>query len=362
MTVYRDPKRGTYRYHFQLDGKRFTKRGFPTMRAATTAEEKRRQWIVTTRSEPFPNFAELVKAFLAESIRTKSEAWAKQLTWKVTKGFKQWAEMHPREIRAAHVQRALQKLAEPKVIDGKLVKAMSPTTRNEYRKIIHAVFQFAWKLEVVDRNPVALIDREPQTASEPVPIPTDVLQALLTHASPQERRFLIVLALTGARWREIAWLRVEDVHLDDSQAVLRSRKNKQRSEALRRQFLPALAAQALAEQLPHAQGGWVFPSRIGGKRTYRAAAKSLYWLRKRAKVMTPYGYHAIRRWAATHAVTTGVSDKVVATFLGQKDTSATHRYIRVADDLMQQVGNHLVSELERPSGAVGSEVTDDSAE
>jgi integrase len=348
MTVSRDNDTGLFRYHFQAAGQRYTHRGFPTIRAARKAEAGRRHELECGRSAAFKTFADLAKAYLAEKNRTASAAWAEQLQWKLNKRCGRWAMMRPEQIGPAHVAKLLQDVADA---------GNGPRSVNEYRRILHAVFEYGVKMEALMRNPVSKVDRVGEPVEPLRPIPTEDLRKLLLAANPALRNQLVVSAMTGSRWVELTRLTREDLYLDQEPpyCVLRSRKKRGGGERPRKQYLPPSAADALRGQIDGTFEGAadavrVFPGPRGTQK-HHAAVKRLHRACLRAGI-PEYGFHRIRYWTGSQAVTFGVSNKVIAKFLGHTTTAVTERYMHLEDPLLVDLAGSLEESLGiKPTGA-----------
>ncbi len=336
MTISLDRDTELYRYHFMAAGTRYTKRGYPTQQKARDAEHERRRAVAAGPVQAFATWSVLVSAYLAESARTKSADWCRQLGWKLARWTEEWETLSPEHIRPAHIALKLQEIA---------AAGNGPRSVNEYRRILHAVFGYAVKLEALARNPVANIDRAPEPDDPLPPISTEHLRRLILAAEGQLKRQLVVQASTGARWIELARLRPEVVHLDAAPPYceLRTRKKRGGGERARRQFLPPPAAEALRRQLEAVRSEWVFPG-ARGQQQHDAASKQLARACTRAE-LPRYGFHAVRRWSGSTAMALGVSNKVVARFLGHTQTAATERYMTVEDPLLVRVAEHLTATL-----------------
>lgn len=338
MTAYRDKRTKLYRYNFQVAMLRYTRRGFATKREAQAAEAEHRRRVLLGLSGTWPTTAELAKEYLAERCRRGiSQEWVDQCFWKLTKHAAPLMQMPPKEVRPLHVQRLLTKLA---TVNG-------ARSVNEIRTILHSLFQWATDMEAIDRNPVKRIPKM-HVPAEPIdPIPTDDLRKLIVAAVPRLRALLIVQAVTGARWREIAGLRPDDLELDATPPaiLLRTRKTGGAGERIRRAHLPPMAVDALRLQLQAASEEWVFHGRYRSKRLgYDPMKRELDEACDRAEIPR-YGFHAVRRWAGTTAMEGGASNTVVSRFLGHTKTTVTDLYMRVADPLMAEVSERLAKKL-----------------
>lgn len=336
MGIYRDKTTRSYRYDFRLNGQRYTGRGFRTIRAAEAAEADRRQRVLVGLTGQWPTFSALAQEWLADLGTRASEGWVKQCLWKLTKHAAPIAGLPPSQIRPLTLQRLLAQVAN----------GTSPKAANELRKILGAAFRWAVDMGGLPANPVQRIRKFAVEEPEIDVIPTEDLRALILAADDRLARFLTVQALTAARRVEISRLRIEDCLLDSSPPLIALRHDKGGKGRLRWRPLPALAAEALARQIAiGARGQFVWPGRGAVAHISNEALNhSLRRACERAQLRR-YGFHSVRRWAATSAIETGFVDKVVAEFLGHKDTSVTRRYVAVKETVIADIGDRLEAKL-----------------
>jgi len=337
MTVSWDKDTKSYRYHFQLRGRRYVQRGFSTKQAANDAAVDRRRAIRANRTAPFPTFAALVKSWIAEGLRTKREDWVIQCQAKLNRWCEDWDTLRPDEITPADVVAVLQRVHT----EGRRRK---PRTVNEMRKILHAVFAYGVRLKALEGNPVTPTARMPESQEPLRPIATEHLRRLLVAATPRFQRLLIVMALTGVRWIGLARLQPGDLHLERGYCLIRSRKNRGGGERLFRQHLPAAAIEALRQQLADgASDTRVFPG-PRGEQQHDAAMKRLRDTCKRAEIPR-YGYHDIRRWAGSMSIAAGQPASIAQRLLGHQHLSSTQRYLYLEDPVVAQFQDHLWEQL-----------------
>lgn len=339
MGTYKHKTKRKWRYDFRLGGERYTSQWYDSEREAKAAETARRARVLTGLSGAWPTFSALA-ADWTESLASRGvgEHYMRQAHAQFAKWLAPIAHRPPADITPLEVQRLLQRVAAE----------TSPVNANAVRKILRACFSYGTRLGGLTRNPAAMVRpwREPaRRADEVDAIPTADLRAVLLASPPWLRRMLTVQALTGARWVEIARLRPEDCQLDVNppHVTLRHLKGGDRE---RRRVLPLPAVEALREQIRRG-GDWLWPGRATtGHVGYPACWKHLQRACERAGVR-PYSFHAVRRWAATTAMMAGVSDRIVAEFLGHADATVVHRYQRVEDAVVGTISDALARELGR---------------
>lgn len=338
MGVYRDKKTNLWRYDFRVAGNRYSSKGFRTMRQADDAEAARRREIEIGLSGHWPTFSDMAKAWLQDLAIRASVEWVQQCQWKLNKHAKLIAGRPPRQIKPATIAHLLREIA----------RSTSPKTANEMRKILAACFRWAVDMGGLERNPVTPTKRMPVPHPIPHVISTAHLRALIVAADDRLARFLTVQSLTGARRSEILRLRIEDCDLDRTppRVALRHSKGGDRS---RWRPLPTVAADALRRQIEiGSRGDYVWPGRNRRPLSREAIFDTLKKACERAK-LPRYGFHSIRRWAATRAVESGVSSQIAAEFLGHSDTSVLFAYVAVDDRFLVEIGEALARELDRES-------------
>jgi integrase len=330
MTVYRDKSR--WRYHFEYQLHRYTKRGFATRKAAADAEHAHRKALEAGRLDPYPTFADLVGAFLTSSQRTKSADWCYQLEKKLNRGFATLALLPPRQITTAHVDRCLTQLAASR---------RGARSLNEYRKIILAVLNYGVKAGALEGNVAARIPKVPEPAVEIQPIPQAHLQQLILGADGALAALLTVQSQTGARFVELRRLNVAEVFLEGARpfCLLTTRKNVGGHERKRPQPLTGFAVAALRPLLARGRE-YVFAGLQGGRMSYDAELHRLHALCDRLG-LPRYGFHQMRHWAGYVATAGGGSKKAIARFLGHTNTGVTERYLHTIDAELWAVAARL---------------------
>jgi integrase len=270
-------------------------------------------------------------------VSTKTADWTYQLTKKLEKGFGHLAMLPPQEITPGHVEVALQDLERA---------GNGPRSINEYRKIMHAVMQFALDREAIRRNPVNVIAKRPEPAEQVDPIPTADLKKLILGAEPQLSALLTVLSQTGARFREIALLPWSEVFTGKAEpfVILTTRKQRGGREKKTPQPLTPTAVRAIEAQRGR-HDRWVFPSPRGSSPlVYNTAQKALQDLCVRLE-LPRYRFHQVRHWTGLVAGMAGKNTKAVAKWLRHDSTQSTERYRHAIDREMWEIAAALENEI-----------------
>ena len=313
----------------------------------------RRQEVERGITDPYPTTQKLIGAFLTASQRSKTPDWCDQLELKLNKGFGHLAHLHPREIKRAHIEAALDTIGEGR---------NGPRSINEYRKIIGAVGTFAVERGVIESNWITGIKKRPEPDTQVDPIPKAHLAQLILAGDVRLRAVLIFLSQTGARFIEAERLRKSDIALDGAEpfAVLRTRKRRGGHEKCRAQPLTRTAIEAI-ELTTSLSATYVFPDANGGPLRYDAELKRLHRLCKRLELPTNYSFHQVRHWVGAVATGMGKSKKAVAEILGHSDTHATERYLHAARPEILEVLRRLEAELKPEIDRVGETVANDAS-
>lgn len=336
MGIYKDKKTGLYRYDFQLHVVRYTDRGYRTRREAEAAEAKRRVEVLAGLTATWSTFSDLAKDWLKDLAGRASEAWVKQCVWKLNKYAGPISRLPPAQVKPLVVQKLLTRIA----------CETSPKTSNEVRKILGAAFRWAVDMGGVEYNPVMRVRTLPVAPPELEVIPTADLIAVILAAEGRMSRFLTVQATSAARRIEIARLRLEDVDLDGAQPRIALRHNKGKVGRVRWRPLPPAAAEAVARQIQEgARWGWVWPGRDSKRHIGEETLRGLLAAACKRAGVPQYGFHSVRRWAATSANEAGHADKTVSTFLGHTNTAVTSRYVEVQDGAMLEIAERLERKL-----------------
>jgi integrase/recombinase XerD len=211
-------------------------------------------------------------------------------------------------------------------------------------KVSKAVFNYALKAQAVDSNPAARISKVPEPETQIDPIPKADLQKLILGADAALGALLTVQSQTGARFVEMARLKVAEVFLDGDRpfCLLTTRKNVGGHERKRPQPLTQLAVSALVPLLSGRE--YVFRGVAGGRLNYDSELHRLHDLCRRLG-LTRYSFHQVRHWAGYVATAGGGSRKAIGMFLGHTNAGATERYMHAIDPEVWEVARRLEREM-----------------
>lgn len=171
-----------------------------------------------------------------------------------------------------------------------------------------------------------------------------------TWSGQRDRVMLAVFYNTGARVSEVRQLRICDVDLDRSRSVkLHGKGRKERSIPLWkdtvfqiREWLPRIDSSSSAPLFPNRRGKHMTRSGIE-ERLQKATAAAIKTCPSLAR--RPVTPHVLRHTTAMHLLQSGVSESVIALWLGHESVTTTHRYVE-ADLAMKE---RALSRLQEPT-------------
>lgn len=134
---------------------------------------------------------------------------------------------------------------------------LAPQTRYTYLAYLAAFYRWAERSRLVDANPVDELERPKLPRRVPRPWDCSAVAGAMEAADPRMRCFLLLSGFAGARCKEIAELRVEDIYRDRGVLLLHGKGNKERLVPLHPLVLSALVAFGLP------RAGYVFRRRDG---------------------------------------------------------------------------------------------------
>ncbi len=175
---------------------------------------------------------------------------------------------------------------------------------------------------------------------------------LSTWSGQRDRVMLATFYNTGARVSEICQLRVCDVDLDRSRSVkLHGKGRKERSIPLWkdtvcqiREWLRRIDSSSSAPHFPNRKGKHLTRSGVEG-RLQKATATAIRTCPSLAA--RPLSPHVLRHTTAMHLLQSGVSESVIALWLGHESVTTTHRYVE-ADLAMKE---RALSRLQEPTSS-----------
>ena len=319
-----------------VDGRKHSKRGFPTKTAAKeweaeTRKDQRNQQSFP-RLETSESLIELSVKYLiyAERFSRNTVDEKKYLCRRLLSS---WGRHIPiTDISTEMIQDFLDQRAR-----------FSTNASNKDRKNMLAMFNYAGRILGINHNPVTVTQaRAHDVATQYTPPEIDVLK-LLAVARPDEQIFLTCYLSTGARRSEIFRLKWDDVNFEGGSIRLGTRKTRDGSMKYRTLPMNSRLNETLKRwyrDRPNKESPYVFVfEKIGQPFIYRR--KFLKGLCKRAGIRE-LGFHALRRYVASilsdkHKV----SSKAIQIVLGHESQSTTERYLQKIHTGMAEVMEFL---------------------
>ena len=217
-------------------------------------------------------------------------------------------------------------------------EAVSNNASNKDRKNLHAMFEWAgvfMKDEYPDLqlNPVTRVKNLPQDRKPQYTPPVEDVLRVIMACTREERFFLTLYLHTGARRSEIFNCAVEDVHMDQRQVRLFTKKSKDGSRVPR--YI------TMSDELYESLKWWLKNRPIKDSeylivnsdphspyygKPFKVRRRFLKGLCKRAKVK-PFGFHALRRYTASLLAMGHTPTKVIQEVLGHANMNTTEIYI-----------------------------------
>ncbi len=237
-------------------------------------------------------------------------------------------DMAPEAFTVGHAMRVL----------DSLFKAHGGGVANKARKNLTAWWYHAMKVhQVTTANPWAQTSRFPvEQGVQYTPPEADFWEVVGALDDPQDKVMILAYFYTAARRSELFRLNVEHIDFGRSTITLFSKKNREgRLVAKTLPMVPTLR-DALAKHVGVRTEGPVFLNPKTGERY----VVRQYWIRhasERAGVK-PFGYHAIRRLAASVLADRNVPMVAIQQVLRHENLATTERYVRGLSDLGESMG------------------------
>lgn len=173
-----------------------------------------------------------------------------------------------------------------------------------------------------------------------------------TWSGQRDRVMFATFYNTGARVSEICGLRLRDVDLDRSRSVnLHGKGRKERSIPLWkdtivqiRQWLGRIDSGSSASLFPNRKGEHMTRSGVEDRLEKAVAAATEVCPSLAGRAISP---HVLRHTTAMHLLQSGISESVIALWLGHESVTTTHRYVE-ADLAMKE---RALSRLQEPATA-----------
>jgi integrase len=332
MTLWKDKRRGVWRYSFQYRKKIHSGAGYNLKSKAAQAEadHKKRVKEAPTIREGM-GFKEAANVYL-DYARLRY----------VTKTYKYKAYVYKCFLRKIGNMN-LEEIT-PQIIHNYCQTRPSASNYNRHRKDLSALFAYAIRhMRVIKFNPVTVLDQLPENP-EPKEPPTEqqVLQLIAAAEPETEKPVLLAVLFTAGRIDEILRMKWEDVNFEKRTVTLWTKKRKGgQYEADKLPMIEDLYQVLRREWDRRKQNLWVFYNEKTGAR-YIKRPKMMKHLCM--KIFEPgckglkhykgpvFGFHALRHFMSTFlADSEKQSTKTVQKILRHKSPKTTERYMHSND-------------------------------
>lgn len=229
-------------------------------------------------------------------------------------------------------------------IDARIMEVSASTLRKD-ASVLSVLFKDAIDAEIVEINPVSAVRLPKNDAERGAAYQPEEVTAILAGLTPDVRRVVAALALTGARAKEVRNLTWAD--LNEVKGTLRLTRYKTRSVT---EFPVSAELAAVLDECrraPVLNRTYIFADDAGvawaTEDRGRKITRAVEWTRKRLGIHPPGvdALHGFRHFFATQAVRRGVPIERLAYLMGHSNISMTARYFKVtADDCREAVRGH----------------------
>lgn len=320
-----------YRIQFQFQGKRYSKTGFPTKKAAERWQvEKLRELEKEAQTPQTPketnssasDYSTLTLGGLMMRYMRLAERGLAEKTLSYRKTVFRRFLAHVSNVPAASLT--------VDQVEGYLLSRPTNHNFNKDRTELMRLFSWAIRRQMVTVNPVYLVEKlSVEKQKKVIPTPHDMAKMLV--AAGTDRPLLLVLFHTLARIDEILRLKWPDVNFQEKAVRLWTRKR--RGGNWEFDWLPMnedLEAVLWNLWQKREQEEWVFFNAMTGTR-YLYRPKIMGTICKRAGV-PKYGFHTIRHFVASYLYDKKkVSLAVISKLLRHKSLQTTERYLQAID-------------------------------
>lgn len=197
------------------------------------------------------------------------------------------------------------------------------TTVNGERAIISSFFNWLFNESMIARNPVGSISKiKTQKKVKKAFSKTDLEKIRSACTAGRDRAMVEFMLSTGCRVEEMTSIKVEDVDFIKNEIIILGKGNKERilyfNEVASHYLIKYVEARPESEYL--------FPNRMGGRRTTDSVRKLLKEIESRTDV-TDIHPHRFRTTFATDKYKSGMNIFDIAVLMGHENIATTQCYI-----------------------------------
>jgi integrase len=220
-------------------------------------------------------------------------------------------------------------------LGGKVIQPASMNTVHKDTVLLRQLVNFAFRRGMMGTDPLRGM-KLARPKSTPQPFWTrEEMNSIIAAAGAVQQPVFVVLAETGMRIGELKHLTWDDIDLTNGVIHVQAKDGWKPKTGDARVVPVSPAARAVLESQPHI-ADWVFtakPSRkypAGGQQvSERRLLQHLQRVLKRLNL--PGHLHTFRHSFISHALTQGIAEAVVRTWVGHVDAEILKRYTHVAD-------------------------------
>jgi len=283
-------------------------------------------------------FSELADEYLEKFAKRNKRSWRED------------ERMLRRDILPAWGRRKVHDIARRDVIallDG-IVDRGAPIQANRTLALVRKIFNWAIGRDIVEHNPCLQVKPPQREHQRDRVLTQDEIRALwcaFNEQGPSIGAMFKLRLMTAQRGGEVASMTWRDIDLDNGWWTIPAERSKNRRS--HRVPLTAPASALLTELRDHSgDSDWVFPSPTRSGRHIKNVQKAAQRVRE-ASGVTDFVLHDLRRTAASHMTSIGISRLVVSKILNHVEQGITRVYDRYSYDgekkqALDEWGDHLM--------------------
>lgn len=224
-------------------------------------------------------------------------------------------------------------------------KGLSPQSMRRGQSALRGLFKFAQRQKLFEANPAASMDSPRRQLPLPRALSQKDVNLLLNAPDRQtltglrDRALLELLYGSGLRVSEAAGLKIPDLDLENQQARVTGKGNKERIVPLTPISCQAVNTylQARHAALPAAKDNQhLFLNKFGTALSVRSIARMIDKYSRQLAMMLNITPHQFRHSFATHLLNNGADIRAVQEMLGHESLATTQIYTRISKERLMQ--------------------------
>ena len=271
-----------------------------------------------------PTFAQVAAEYLKRHAARKKSGYRDE-AWLRKDVLPEWGPLKASELRRRDVIRLIEEKAET-----------APIAANRLLALIRTVFNFAIDRDLLEANPAARVKPPGKEVKRDRVLNAGEIRAFWqglegAKMGPEMRTLLRMILITAQRPGEVTMAGWEEFDLESDWWTIPSERSK--NGLAHRVPLSSLALEQL--EVLQRRDRWVFASRRGGP-FYRTSPANALIDNRNCFAIAHFAAHDLRRTAASHMTSAGVSRLVVSKILNHVERGVTSTYDRHSYDLEKQ--------------------------